>query len=105
MLYEMIFGFGPWPQRHPEAYKMSILSKPLSFPYGTSICQNTKDFISRSLVIEEARRMSWNELFNHPFIMKKELGSKIKSIPVNVESVGIFQRVQESSRRKLVNLR
>jgi calcium-dependent protein kinase len=37
MLYEMIFGYDPWPTRHPEIYKQSIKTKPVSFPYDSNI--------------------------------------------------------------------
>ena len=68
MLYEMLFGFGPWPNKHPAAYKHYILTKPVSFPYRTNIGENTRDFILKCLVVSEEDRISWKEVFQHPFI-------------------------------------
>lgn len=45
MFYEMIFGFSPWPTRHFDVYKRSIVTRPVSFPYGCEIGVNTKNFI------------------------------------------------------------
>lgn len=63
MLYEMVFGYGPWVCRNMESYRYNIMNKPLSFPYNGKIGQHTKDFIKRCLVINEERRIGWKELF------------------------------------------
>ena len=71
MLYEMIFGFAPWPCRSLEEYLSGIYHKPVCFPYNAKIGENTKDFLHRSLVIDEDKRMSWAEVFDHPLIKHK----------------------------------
>ena len=53
MLYEMVFGYVPWPCRSLEEYNLAIRNRPLTFPYDAKIGQNTKDFIQRSLVVNE----------------------------------------------------
>jgi len=59
MLYEMIFGFNPWPTKHPDVYKSSIRTKPIAFPYDTRIGRNTFDFLKKCLQVDENKRISW----------------------------------------------
>ena len=59
MLYELLFGCPPWPIRTLDSYVEAILSRPLSFPYNQPIGAETKDFLIRSLTVNEERRMSW----------------------------------------------
>ena len=49
MFYEMIFGYSPWPTRHFEVYKRSIVTRPVSFPYKCHIGVNTKNFLEGCL--------------------------------------------------------
>jgi hypothetical protein len=51
MLYEMLFGYNPWPTKHPEVYKNSIKTKPIAFPYDCKIGVNTYDFLRKCLSI------------------------------------------------------
>lgn len=43
-----------------------IKTKPLNFPHNPKINQTLKDVIKRMLVFDSKRRISWNDLFNHP---------------------------------------
>jgi calcium-dependent protein kinase len=45
MLYEMVFGYPPWPCRSPNEYFNALLYSPLRFPYNAKIGKHTKDFI------------------------------------------------------------
>ena len=45
MLYEMVFGYTPWPCRSIEEYLKAITTQPLKFPFDGKIGKNTKDFI------------------------------------------------------------
>ncbi len=51
MLYEMLFGYNPWPTKNPEVYKNSIKTKPIAFPYDCKIGVNTYDFLRKCLSI------------------------------------------------------
>mgnify|MGYP002345811122 FL=1 len=53
MLYEMIFGYNPWPTKHPDVYKNSIKTKPICFPYDAKIGNNTFDFLQKCLKVDE----------------------------------------------------
>ena len=37
LLYEMVFGYAPWPCRSLQEYIKGIYNKPLSFPYNAKI--------------------------------------------------------------------
>lgn len=59
MFYEMIFGYPPWPCRTLDEYLEGIYRRPLSFPFDAKIGENTKDFLKRTLVVDEGRRIGW----------------------------------------------
>ena len=59
MFYEMVFGYTPWPCRSIEEYLKNITTQPLKFPFDGKIGNNTKDFIEKSLVVDENKRISW----------------------------------------------
>lgn len=103
MFYEMIFGFSPWPTRHFEVYKRSIVTRPVSFPYKCNIGVHTQNFLEGCLKLEENDRMSWHDVFNHPLIKERNKGIPMKQILVSDHAENILTRVQESSARKLIN--
>ena len=74
ILYEMIFGYSPWPCRTLETYKNNILNRALAFPYNAKIGENTKDFVKKCLVVDEGKRIGWEEIFKHPLIKDKDVG-------------------------------
>lgn len=74
MLYEMVFGYLPWPHRNLKSYKSYILKYPLSFPFDANIGSNLKDFIEKCLVIDEHQRMSWEMAASHPLVVEGQLG-------------------------------
>jgi serine/threonine protein kinase len=88
-----------------EVYKHSIVSKGVAFPYGSKIGANTRDFIEKCLKLEEEDRLSWKDLYAHPLIAKKDRGPPIKQIEVPKHVEKILMRVQESSSRKLINVK
>lgn len=95
MLYEMIFGYAPWPCRSLDEYLNGICNKPLSFPYNAKIGENTKDFLKRALVVDEEKRMGWEDVFNHPLVKHKETGENIKQIVIEPYVREILMRLQE----------
>jgi calcium-dependent protein kinase len=74
MLYEMVFGYTPWPCRSIQEYLKNITTQPLKFPFDGKIGKNTKDFIEKSLVVDENKRISWKEVFEHPLIKHNNTG-------------------------------
>lgn len=71
----MLFGKTPWPCRDLNSFLANIKRMPLRFPYEKPIGEQTKDFITRCLTIDEGKRIGWDEIFVHS-VLKKE-GGKI----------------------------
>ena len=64
LFYELIFGVQPWTGYSPyEVYK-SIISKPLAFP--KAIKPETEELLKSMLKIDEAERISWEDVYSHP---------------------------------------
>ena len=59
MLYELIYGYAPWPMKCPSNYLQCIRKRPLAFPFGVKIGKETKDFIKKALCEDETKRMGW----------------------------------------------
>ena len=104
MLYEMVFGYTPWPARSHKEYLNNIYGKPLTFPYNAKIGANAKDFIKRSLVIEEHLRMSWEDLFDHPLVKNKAIGIDSPQVKVNDYVKDILVRIQGDVQRRHLNI-
>lgn len=79
----MIFGFSPWATRQFEVYKRAVISRPVAFPYNCGIGSNVRDFIVSCLQVDEAKRISWEQLFKHPLVTELEKGSPIKHTQVS----------------------
>ncbi len=67
---------------------------PLRFPYDKPIGNATKSFIKKCLVIDESRRIGWEEVFTHE--MLKNTG-KIEhpTLLLDEKSKNIFRKMQE----------
>lgn len=104
ILYELIFGYTPWPSRSLDEYLSNVYGKPLKFPYNAQIGENTKDFIRRSLVVDENSRMNWSEVFHHPLVKHHNIGNNTPQINVNDYMIKILLRIQEDVQRRNLNL-
>lgn len=71
MVYEMLFGYYPWPCRDEVSFLKNITSTPLRFPYDKPISEEMKNFIISALTVEEKFRLGWDEVFNHAILRKK----------------------------------
>jgi serine/threonine protein kinase len=67
MLYQMIYKYTPWTGRSPCDLLNNILIRPLKFPDEETkiVNQDIKKILSSMLEIDEAKRISWNELFKY----------------------------------------
>lgn len=65
MFYEMLFGKTPWPCRDLNSFLQNMKTTPLRFPYDKPIGAVTKDFLTRSLIVDESKRIGWTDIFNH----------------------------------------
>ncbi len=68
---------------------------PLKFPYNAKIGANTKDFISKSLVVQEDWRMGWPDVFQHPLVKNKNIGQEAPKVEVDDYVKRILLRIQE----------
>lgn len=62
MFIDISHFYRPWPARDINSFLKNIKNMPLRFPYDKPIGNQTKDFITRCLTIEEEKRMSWEEV-------------------------------------------
>ena len=83
MLFEIVFGYPPWPCRSMSQYLTAVVHNPLKFPYNAKIGTHTKDFIKRSLVNNEDQRMSWKEVFEHPLVKHQSTGQEVTQIEID----------------------
>jgi serine/threonine protein kinase len=94
ILYEMIYGSTPWPIKCINNYKNALKKYPLSFPFDVRIGKETKDFLKRSLVVDDSKRMDWKELYEHPFIKSKLTGEAAMPTPMNFKVRSLLSKVQ-----------
>lgn len=66
MFYEILYSFPPWPANDFKELINNIYTQPLTFPSNIKISELTKDFIRSCLEINEAERISWDQVFKHP---------------------------------------
>lgn len=104
LLYEIIFGYGPWICRNLQAYKENVMRKPLAFPFNGKIGENTKDFIRKCLVVDEDKRIGWKEIFAHPLIADKDSGIPVVAVQVEKSAAEIMKRIQASAEKKSIQL-
>jgi len=69
LFYEMLYGKVPWAGRDPATYLTNIKTQPLTLDRSINdISLEAEDFLLRCLKVQEADRIGWNELFEHPLI-------------------------------------
>ncbi|KRX05996.1 Protein kinase-like domain [Pseudocohnilembus persalinus] len=66
IFYELLFGKTPWPCRDVNSLIRNLQTTPLRFPYEVPINNQTKDFLTNTLMIKESDRYDWEQVFNHP---------------------------------------
>jgi len=64
ILYQLIFGKVPWDCFNHMSHYNDIKKDCLQFP--NPIKDETKDLIKGMLTLEEDKRLSWTEVYNHP---------------------------------------
>ncbi|KAM3139804.1 hypothetical protein pb186bvf_008046 [Paramecium bursaria] len=71
--YFMLFKEYPWEDSNPLKLLKKIEHKVENLiPEGATISEATRDLLKRMLVIDENRRMQWDEFFNHRLIKTEE---------------------------------
>lgn len=69
MFYEMLFANTPWACKNVETYVRGMKTQPyINFPYKQNISDETKDFLRKTLTIDENARMGWDEIYKHTIL-------------------------------------
>lgn len=76
VVYEMLFGRTPWPCRDLNSYVQNMKTMTLRFPFEKPISEEMKDFIRRTLTVDENARLGWDDVFNHP-ILKNHFAQRV----------------------------
>ena len=97
MFYELLYGYPPWPARDLDSYVDGIRRKKLWFPYDRKIGKNSKDFIEKCLVVDEDKRITWEELFEHPLIKNKSQGQQTSTLEIDNETRLALELMQKQS--------
>jgi calcium-dependent protein kinase len=63
--YEMLYGKAPWNGSNLEDIKNNLKDKPLEFPLDPEISDKYRNFLQKTLAIEETDRLSWDEVYIH----------------------------------------
>jgi len=71
ILYCMICHGFPFHAEDPEQLREKIVHQPLQFP--ASISPEARDLIKRMLCRSPQKRISWEEIFSHPFFRQDEV--------------------------------
>ena len=62
----MLYGKTPWSALDKKSLFNNINYYPIKFHYSKPISEISKDFLRKACEKDEAKRMSWDELFKHP---------------------------------------
>ncbi|KAM3142202.1 hypothetical protein pb186bvf_005611 [Paramecium bursaria] len=69
IFYEALFGKTPWTARSPQELLNNIRKQPLKFQVEKNqISAETQDLLAGCLQPEEAKRLSWEEIYRHPAV-------------------------------------
>ena len=108
VIYECLFKKLPWNGTSIANLYRNIKTNPLKFP--KEVGEDTKDLLNKMLQINEARRISWKELEEHPAIKagqitydikhsKKEVAEELKKTDDNsIQSNGVSNEKKDTTR-------
>ena len=108
--YEMLFGKTPWPARSQYELVKNITDIPLKFPYNIQITETSKNFLKQCLEVDEEKRLSWEQLFDHKLL--REPSSKLSLYEKNGKnnsnldnkSKEIIQKLQKEINQKNLDI-
>lgn len=104
MIYEMLYGKTPWVGKTPQDLLKNIINYPLKFhdPQGlnsyasplvkkkfTPVSAEMKDLLQKMLCLNEEKRISWEELFEHDVFKQKS------KPPVQIEAINEEKKEKE----------
>lgn len=59
----MVYYDVPWKGRDEQDLLKNILMKPLNFKQGFQLSDFTREFLHKALMVDEAERISWDQVF------------------------------------------
>lgn len=68
IMYQLLYKTLPFKARNESDLLKFILSNKFKLPEGCKISEPLNDLLSKMLVVDPKKRISWQELFNHPFL-------------------------------------
>lgn len=91
--YEMLFGFCPFTGKTDEDVVASIKRYDLTFSVkDVNISNQCKDLLQKMLIINPQNRISWEEIFVHPWVFDRNTGNIWKSHDIVLQSsLGFFE--------------
>ncbi|KRX06445.1 Protein kinase-like domain [Pseudocohnilembus persalinus] len=63
IFHEMIFGDVPWKARDERELLNNIMNQPYRIKHGAKVSKFSEDVLRRMLVVDEYKRISWDQLF------------------------------------------
>lgn len=67
----MLFGCLPWTGKSEYELVTNIMKKELMIPPMPPVSAHSIDFLKRCLQEDESKRLSWQEVFEHPIFSGK----------------------------------
>jgi calcium/calmodulin-dependent protein kinase I len=79
ILYIMLCGFHPFFEEDSEATRDKILNGRYEFPspFWDTISEDAKDLIRKLLVVDPEKRLSAQEILNHPWLNSQNLRERL----------------------------
>jgi serine/threonine protein kinase len=96
--YEILYGKTPWNVSTQYELVQKSTKEPVRFPYSVPISKESKDFIKRCVQPDEAKRMSWVDVFNHAIFVKDTNNMKVdhyEGIHLDQKSMDILKELRE----------
>lgn len=88
MMYEMIVGIPPFTARNVvELSGLYKSSSGINIPTHAIVSSECRDLITSLLVVDAAKRISWDAFFNHPWFIDKTTTRSMIAIPITSRSV------------------
>ena len=70
--YELLYGNTPWPCRNHMELLKNIYVKPITFNNQIQVSDVSKDFILKTLQVEEKIRITWDNIYEHPIFKETQ---------------------------------
>jgi len=87
ILFEMLFGKTPFTAKNHYELIQKINKHSISIPSQFNISVNCKDILSKLLIKDPKKRISWEKFFSHPFVNLQHPINRTPSKPIPIPGV------------------